>query len=148
MNVSKNQPSRTTYSNANLFAVNETRVNAIHRWRNRGGRMGLGPTFISGSAWTPTLKFWIIGKKVQVTQLILGPLLIKLFNEKNISKVWQYFVNILCNILFVIWKDFVIVWQNTPCTVYHPAMTCLPHWRCWTLLPDGEIQQIFFPNMV
>jgi len=36
------------------------------------------------------------------------------------------------NILFVtlqcIWQDFVIVWQNTPGAVYHPAMACLPQW--------------------
>jgi len=44
--------------------------------------------------------------------------------------------------LFVIWQwilhDFVIVWQKkTPWTVCHPDMDCLPHWCCWTVLPDG-----------
>ena len=54
--------------------------------------------------------------------------------------------------LFVIWRwiwqDFVIVWQNTPCTVCHPAVDCLPHWRCWTVLPDCVIQLIFHKNSV
>jgi len=59
----------------------------------------------------------------------------------------QYFVNIISNILFVIWQDFAIVWQNTPCTVCHPAMACLPHWCCWAVLPDGEKQHNFFTKM-
>jgi len=41
--------------------------------------------------------------------------------------------------LFVIWQDFVIVWQNLPCSVCHTAMACLPHWCCWTVLPNGVI---------
>jgi len=40
-------------------------------------------------------------------------------------------------------KDIVIVWQNTPCTVCCPAMDCLPHWCCWTVLPDRVIQYTF-----
>jgi len=43
------------------------------------------------------------------------------------------FVNIISNISFVIWQDFVIVWQNKPCTVCHPTVACLPHWCCWTV---------------
>jgi len=39
-------------------------------------------------------------------------------------RIWQYFDKIICNILFEIWQDFVIVWQNTPCTVCYPAMAC------------------------
>ena len=46
-------------------------------------------------------------------------------------------------VLFAFWQDFVIVWQNTPCTVCRPAMGCLPHWCCWTELPYVEIQHIF-----
>jgi len=42
----------------------------------------------------------------------------------------MYFVDIITNILFVIWQDCVIVWQNTPCTVCYPAMVCLPYWCC------------------
>jgi len=45
--------------------------------------------------------------------------------------------------LFVIWQDFVIDWQNTPCTVYHPAMACIPHRCCWTMLLDGIMQHNF-----
>jgi len=50
-----------------------------------------------------------------------------LFYEKNIAENWLYFVNILCNILVVVWQVFVIVWQNTPCTVCHPAMAWLAY---------------------
>jgi len=62
--------------------------------------------------------------------------------KEMLQNFWQYFVDIIiCNILFVIWqwvwRDFVIVWQNTPCIVCHPAMDCLPHWCCSTVLPDG-----------
>jgi len=34
-------------------------------------------------------------------------------------------------------------WQNTPCTVCHPAMDCIPHLCCWTVLPDGATQHNF-----
>ena len=64
-------------------------------------------------------------------------------NEKNVAEFWQYFVDSISNIFFVIWQDFVVVWQNTPCTVCHPAMDCLPHWCCWTVLPEGVIQHKF-----
>jgi len=37
------------------------------------------------------------------------------------KKMWQNFGNIF-SILLVIWLKFVIVWQNTLCTVCHPAM--------------------------
>jgi len=40
------------------------------------------------------------------------------------------------------------VWQNTPCIVCHPAVACLPHWCCWTLLPGGVIQHNFYKNGV
>jgi len=63
--------------------------------------------------------------------------------KKNVAEFWPYFVNIISNILFVIWQDFVIVWQNTPCTVRHPAVACLTHWCYWTVLPDGIILQVF-----
>ena len=33
--------------------------------------------------------------------------------------------------------------QNTPCTVCHPAMECIPHWCCWRVLPHGVTQQNF-----
>jgi len=33
------------------------------------------------------------------------------------KKMLQNFVIIIGNILFVIWQDFVIVWQNTPYVV-------------------------------
>ena len=33
--------------------------------------------------------------------------------KKNLQFL-QYFGNIIYNILFVIWQDFVNVWQNTP----------------------------------
>jgi len=36
------------------------------------------------------------------------------------------------------------VWQNTPCPICHPAVACLPHWCCWTVLPDGAIQHKMF----
>jgi len=42
----------------------------------------------------------------------------------------------ILSILFVIWQDFLIVWQITTCTDCYPALACLPHWRCWTVLPD------------
>ena len=45
--------------------------------------------------------------------------------------------------LFVILQDFVIVWQNTPCTVCHHAIHRFPHWCCWTVLPDGVLQHNF-----
>jgi len=69
-----------------------------------------------------------------------------LFNGKNVAEFSQYFVDIVSNILFVIWQDFLIVWQNTPCTVCHPATNCLPHWCCCTVLPDGVIQHNFSQN--
>jgi len=56
------------------------------------------------------------------------------------KKMLQNFVNILVNWQWI-WQDYVIVWQITPCTVCHPPMACLPHWCCWTVLPDGAIQQ-------
>jgi len=31
---------------------------------------------------------------------------------------------------------FIIVCQNTPCSLYDRAMACLPYWCCWTVLPD------------
>ena len=37
------------------------------------------------------------------------------------KKMLQNFDSIL-SILFVVWQDFVIVWQNIPCTVCHTAM--------------------------
>ena len=49
-----------------------------------------------------------------------------------------YFLHIIYNL-----TGFVIVWQNTPCTVCYLAMDCLPHWCCWTMLPDGVIQHNF-----
>ena len=39
--------------------------------------------------------------------------------------------------------EFRNVWQNTPSTVCHPAMACLPHWCCWTVLSDDVIQHNF-----
>ena len=54
------------------------------------------------------------------------------------KKMLQNF-NSSLSTLFVIWQDFVIVWQNIPCSVCHTAMACLPHWWCWTVLPDGAI---------
>jgi len=57
------------------------------------------------------------------------------------KKMLQNFGSIL-SILFVIWQDFVIVWQNTPCTVCQPAIACLPHCCCWIVLPDVAIQHI------
>jgi len=44
---------------------------------------------------------------------------------KDVAELWQYFINIICNILFVPWQYFVIIWQTTLCTVCHPAMACL-----------------------
>ena len=66
------------------------------------------------------------------------------------KKMLQNFGSIL-SILFamcviVIWQDFVIVWQNTPCTLCYPAMACLPHWCCWTVLLNGVMQHIFYKN--
>jgi len=56
----------------------------------------------------------------------------------------QNFVNIMCNL-----AEFRNFWQNTPCTVCHPAMACfIPHWCCWTVLPDGVIQHIFYKSGV
>jgi len=45
--------------------------------------------------------------------------------------------------------EFRDVSENTPCTVCHRVMACLPHWCCWTVLPDGVIhhnclQKLFF----
>jgi len=65
-----------------------------------------------------------------VTQLVLGPLLNKSFNEKNVAEFWQYFLNIVYNFAVNL-TGFRNVWQNTPCTVCHPAAACLPHWCCW-----------------
>jgi len=53
----------------------------------------------------------------------------------------------ILSVLFVIWQwilqDFVIIWQNTWCTLCHPAMACLPNWCFWKVLPDVEIQHNF-----
>jgi len=35
---------------------------------------------------------------------------------KKCCRILAVFVIIISNILYVIWQDFVIVWQNTPCT--------------------------------
>jgi len=72
------------------------------------------------------------------------------------KKMLQNFGSILSILFFYIlfvtwqwlWQDYVMVWQNTPCTVYHAAMACLPHWSCWRVLPDGVIEHIFFKNGV
>jgi len=40
--------------------------------------------------------------------------------KKKSADNWQYYVNIICNIFFVIWQDFVIVWKNTQCTIWSP----------------------------
>jgi len=72
----------------------------------------------------------------------LGPVISKSFNEKKVE-FSQYFVDIISNMLFAIWQDFVIVWHNTQRTVCHLAMDCLPHWCCWTVLPDGVMQHNF-----
>jgi len=37
------------------------------------------------------------------------------------KNIWQYFDNIICNILFVTWQNFVNVWQNTPGTIWSPC---------------------------
>jgi len=39
---------------------------------------------------------------------------------------WQYFsIIIICNILFVIWQNFVIFWQIRRTQFGHPAQACL-----------------------
>jgi len=45
-------------------------------------------------------------------------------------------------------SGFRNVWPITPCPVCCPAMACLPHWCCWTVLPDGVIQRSFYKNGV
>ena len=42
-----------------------------------------------------------------------------------------------------IWQDFVIVWRNTPCAVFRPAVDSFPHWCWWTVLPDVVMQHNF-----
>jgi len=44
----------------------------------------------------------------------------------------QYYLQYISNS-----TGFMIVWQNTPCTMCHRAMVCLPHWCSWTVLSDG-----------
>ena len=44
---------------------------------------------------------------------MLGPLFGKSFNEKNVQIIGR-----ISAILFVIWQDFVNVWQNTPYTIW------------------------------
>ena len=106
--------------------------NPTHRWRNRRGRMGLGPSLfcLNIVSLSSTIS---VGSSDKVNRLM--------------KKMLQNFGSIIFNILFVIWQwicqDFVIVWQDTPCTVCHPAMDCFPHWCCWTVLPDGVIQHNF-----
>jgi len=68
--------------------------------------------------------------------------------KQNIAEFWQYFFIIICNILLVIWQDFVIVGQNTMCTLCYPAMAFIPHWWCWTVLPDGVTQHSCFTKMM
>jgi len=46
--------------------------------------------------------------------------------NRLMKKMWQNF-NTIFSILFVNWKDFAIVWQNTSCKVCHPAVACLRH---------------------
>jgi len=82
------------------------------------GRMGLGPpTFISGRAWPPTFKFRILLLSLSNT-ICIGSI-VKV--NRSMKKMLQNFDSIL-SILFVVWQDFVIVWQNIPCTVCHTAM--------------------------
>jgi len=97
------------------------------RWRNRGGLKGLGPhTFISEGGLAPQLLNDEFCLKSLSNTISIGSIKVNRFNEK-FCRIWQYFDNIICNILFVIWQYFVIVWQNTSCTVCHPAMACLSH---------------------
>ena len=65
-------------------------------------------------------------------------------NHSDTSLVFcrYYFLHIICK-LAVNLQDFIIVWQNTSCTVWRPAVDCLPHWCCWTVLPGGVIQLNF-----
>jgi len=39
---------------------------------------------------------------------------------KNLAEFCQYFGINISNILFVIWQDFINVWQNTPPTIWSP----------------------------
>ena len=102
-----------------------------------GGRMGLGPPLLCLDivSLSNTIS---IGSSDKVTCSM----------KKNVAEFWQYFVDIISHIWFVIWQDFVIVWQNTPCRVYHLAMDCLSHLCCGTVLPDGVIQHNFSQKMV
>jgi len=118
-------------------------------WRNRGCRMGLGPPHLYLGSLSPTFFLNIISLSNTIS---IGSNDKVNRNEKYVAEFSQYVVDVVFNILFVIWhwicQDFVIVWQNTPCTVYHPAMDCLPHWGCWTVLPDGVNTTQFFIKMV
>jgi len=45
---------------------------------------------------------------------------------KNVADFWQYFVNIICNMLFVIWQNFVMFGRIHRAVCY-PAMAYVPH---------------------
>ena len=100
-----------------------------------GGRIDLGPlTFIFGGL---VPHFWISNFSNNVSNKISLGSIVKV--NRLMKKMLQKLGNIL-SMLFVIWQDFVIFLQNTPCTVFHLSMACLPQWCCWTVLPDGVIQ--------
>jgi len=71
-----------------------------HRWRNREGRMGLGPPllFLGGGK----LNFAFCANKFVSNTISIGSIVQLNCLIKNIAEIWQYFVNILCNMLFVI----------------------------------------------
>jgi len=84
--------------------------------------MGLGPPLISGGAFPPPLfnfEFCLFGLSNTIG---IGSIV-------KVNRLMKKLLNlaVFCQLLFVIWQDFAIVWQNTPCTVCHPTMACLPH---------------------
>ena len=54
---------------------------------------------------------------------------------QNFGSISSTNIIFFSNILFVIWQltlqDFVIVWQNTLCTVFHPVMVLLNSVARW-----------------
>ena len=104
------------------------------------------PTYFWGGLSPQLLNFKFCLKNISIRSITKVNCLMK----KNIAEFWQCFVNVIFNRLFVIWQDFVIVWQNTPCPICHPAMACsvLTAYCCWTVLPDGVIQHSFYKNGV
>ena len=116
--------------NAFIPFVNWQRRIYTRRWRKRGPAWAQAPLLFPGRPGPPLLTR--IGSVVKLYYSMK-----KLRNFNSVLSVFLQYIN--CNL-----TGFIIVWQNTPCTVCRRAVDCSPRWRCWTVLPDGAMRRNVF----